>query len=168
VNARTSTYASEFTSLLWFDGELYPHDPYDAAILLAFDTTFGGATGRNATWMDKHYDWSNSDFKSRAAESINLAANYLADVLHGFWLAAGQPIVEFQLPLITLAVAVLVVLVATRPVRQRRPLESCAARSVSIKGNDMRARPSVLSFESGHNRGPELTRIVARRAIDSS
>ena len=119
VNARTSTYASEFTSFLWFDGELYPHDPYDAVILLAFDTTFGGATGRNATWMDKHYDWSKSEFSGRAGESINLAVNYLADVLHGFWLAAGQPVPEFPNPLLPMVaiVAMLILLWLKKGVR---------------------------------------------------
>jgi len=119
VNAHTSSYASEFTVFLAFDGDLYPRDPYDAALLLAFDTTFGGATGRSATWMDQHYDWSNSEFRSRAGESINLAANYLADVLHGFWLAAGQPIPELQTPLVTLAVSIITVLLAKRSVRHK-------------------------------------------------
>jgi len=84
----------------------------EAALLLAFDTTFGGVTIRNATWMDQHYDWSNSDFKSRAAESINLAANYLADVLHGFWLAVGQPIPEFQTPSVVFVVSAMAFFVA--------------------------------------------------------
>ena len=110
VNAHTSRYSSEFTAFLAFDGDLYPRDPYDASLLLAFDTTFGGATGRNATWMDRHYDWSSSEFRSRVGESISLAVNYLADVLHGFWLAAGQPVPEFPnplLPMVTIAVTVM-------------------------------------------------------------
>jgi hypothetical protein len=120
VNARTSTYSSEFTTFLAFDGDLHSRDPYDAALLLAFDTTFGGATGRNATWMDRHYDWSSSEFSTRAAESINLAVNYLADVLHGFWLAAGQPIPEFQTPLVTLVVGIVVVFLFSPDLRSRR------------------------------------------------
>jgi len=47
--------------------------------------------------MDQHYDWSNSEF-SRVGKSLNLAVNYLADVLHGFWLASGQSIPEFEIP----------------------------------------------------------------------
>ena len=107
VNARTSTYVSEFTAFLTFDGNLSARDPYDASLILALDTTFGGATGRNATWMDQHYGWSNSEFRSRVGESLNLAVNYLADVLHGFWLASGQPIPEFSMPLMILIVAII-------------------------------------------------------------
>ena len=32
--------------------------------------------------MDQNYSWKNQTFKNRAGESLNLAANYLADVLH--------------------------------------------------------------------------------------
>ena len=81
--------------------------PYEATLILAYDTTFGGATGRGATWMDQHYGWSNSEFRSRVGESLNLAVNYLADVLHGFWLASGQPIPEFSMPLIVLIVGII-------------------------------------------------------------
>jgi len=112
VNAHTSTYSSEFRAFLTFDGDLYPRDPYDAALLLAFDTTSGGVTGRNATWMDKHYDWSSSEFRSRVGESINLAVNYLADALHGFWLAAGQPIPEFQMPYVAFVLSITTLLIA--------------------------------------------------------
>jgi len=51
--------------------------------------------------MDRHYDWSSSEFRSRAGESINLAVNYLSDVLHGFWLAGGQPIPQIRRPFVT-------------------------------------------------------------------
>ena len=131
VSAYTSTYSSEFTAFLAFDGDLYPRDPYDAALLLAFDTTFGRTTGRSATWMDHHYDWSNGEFRNRAGQSISLAVNYLADVLHGFWLAAGQPIPEFQMPLVTLIVSIIAVLVARprcfRRAMHRPPIPSRAS-----------------------------------------
>jgi len=114
VNTRTSSYNSEFMVFLAFDGDLHDREPYDAALLLAFDTTFGGTTGRNATWMDRHYDWSNSDFKKRVGESINHAVNYLTDVLHGFWLAAGQPVPEFESALLGLIVVVTTLVVVCR------------------------------------------------------
>jgi hypothetical protein len=113
VNVRTSTYVSEFTAFLAFDGNLSARDPDDASLLLAYGTTFGGATGKNATWMDQHYDWSNSEFRSRAGESLNKAVNLLADVLHGFRLAAGQPIPEFEIPLVALVLGVAAVFVVT-------------------------------------------------------
>jgi hypothetical protein len=131
VNARTSTYASEFTAFLAFDGDLYPRESYDAALLLAFDTTFGGATGRNATWMDSHYDWSNSDFRSKAGESINLAVNYLADVLHGFWLAAGRPVPEFQAPFVGLVVGIIAVFVASHAIRYKRAIQDSVAKEAN-------------------------------------
>ena len=124
VNARTSSYVSEFSAFLAFDGELNARDAHDAALLLAFDTTFGGVTGRNATWMDQHYDWSNSEFRNRAGESINFAVNYVADALHGFWLAAGQPIPEFQIPLFTYLVTIMTLVVATHSVRWKREVAS--------------------------------------------
>ena len=114
VNARTSSYVSEFSALLAFDGDLHGRGPYDAALLLAFDTTFGGLTGRNATWMDQHYDWSNTEFRNRVGQSINLAVNYLTDVLHGFWLAAGQPVPEFESALLGLIVVVTTLVVVCR------------------------------------------------------
>jgi len=124
VNGRTSTYASEFAAFLAFDGSLYPRDPYNASLLLALDTTFGGATGRNATWMDQHYDWSNSEFRSRAGESLNKAVNILADVLHGFWLASGQPIPEFEIPLVALVLGVAAVFVVMYPIKRKRAVAS--------------------------------------------
>jgi hypothetical protein len=35
--------------------------------------------------MDTHYDWSNIQFSNRAGESLNLAVNAVADVLHTFY-----------------------------------------------------------------------------------
>jgi len=114
VNTRMSSYNSEFMAFLVFDGDLHDRGPYDAALLLAFDTTFGGLTGRNATWMDQHYDWSNTEFRNRVGESINLAVNYLTDVLHDFWLAAGQPVPEFESALLGLIVVVTTLVVVCR------------------------------------------------------
>jgi hypothetical protein len=142
VSACTSTYSSEFTAFLAFDGDLYPHDPYDAALLLAFDTTFGGAIGRNAAWMDHHYDWSNSEFRSRAGESINLAVNYLADVLHGFWLAAGRPIPEFQAPFVGLVVGIIAVFVASHAIRYKRAIQDSVAKEAN-EGRNARSCSSL-------------------------
>jgi hypothetical protein len=124
VNARTSTYVSEFTAFLAFDENLSARDPYDASLLLALDTTFGGATGRNATWMDQHYDWSDSGFRSRVGESLNKAVNLLADVLYGLWLAAGQPIPEFEIPLVSLVLGVAAVFVVIYPIKRKRAVVS--------------------------------------------
>jgi len=84
VGARTDNYTDDFF-LLEFDGTLDVISAYDAALSLAYDTTFdadGG--GLTCVWMDQNYDWSNPIFKNRCGESLNLAVNLIADVLHTF------------------------------------------------------------------------------------
>jgi len=82
VNARTSNYSAEFNSYLSFDGSLTAISAYDAAKNLAYDTTFDVDGDLTCVWMDQNYDWNNPTFKNRAGESLNLAVNYLTDVLH--------------------------------------------------------------------------------------
>jgi len=68
----------------------------------------------NATWMNNHYDWNNQQFKGRVAGSLNLAANYVANVLHTLWLDAGQPILEYPQTMIVMIVAVAPIFVLER------------------------------------------------------
>ena len=82
VNGRTSSYSAEFNSYLSFDGSLTTISAYDAAKNLAYDTTFDIDEDLTCVWMDQNYNWNNPTFKNRAGESLNLAVNYLADVLH--------------------------------------------------------------------------------------
>jgi hypothetical protein len=82
VNERTSSYDAEFDSYLSFDGSLTTISAYDAAENLAYDTTFDVDGDLTCVWMDQNYNWNNPTFKNRAGESLNLAVNYLADVLH--------------------------------------------------------------------------------------
>jgi len=83
VKLQTLNYSGgEFDSYLSFDGSLVTISASDAAKDLAYDTTFDVDGELNCTWMDKNYNWSNSTFKNRAAESLNLSVNYLTDVLH--------------------------------------------------------------------------------------
>lgn len=84
VNDRTDNYTDEFNSYLAFDGSLDLVSANDAARMLAYDTTFDSTGDYTCVWMDQNYDWNNSTFKDRAGESLNLAVNYLADVLHTF------------------------------------------------------------------------------------
>jgi hypothetical protein len=88
VNTRTSSYDAEFNSYLSFDGSLTTISAYDAARELAYDTTFDVNGDLTCIWMDQNYDWSNLTFKNRAGESLNLAVNYLTDVLHTLYQAA--------------------------------------------------------------------------------
>ncbi|MEM2739434.1 MAG: zinc dependent phospholipase C family protein [Candidatus Bathyarchaeia archaeon] len=87
VNSKTSSYHSDFGAFLSFDGELRIISAYDAAVELAYDTTFD-RLGRGLTclWMDENYDWSKPLFVDRVGESLNLAVNYVADVLYTLYI----------------------------------------------------------------------------------
>ena len=115
VQARTDSYADEFNSFLTYDGALVTTSAYDAARMLAYDTTFDTDGDFTCVWMDAHYSWSNAAFRSRAGESLNLAVNLAADVLHTFYSEAVVP--EFPawaiLPLFLFA-TLLVVLVSRK------------------------------------------------------
>jgi hypothetical protein len=89
VNARTSSYAGSFNSYLSYDGSLVTASAYNATINLAYDTTFGGNNHLTCTWMDTNYNWNNPTFIGRSGESLNLAVNTVADVLHTLYQEAG-------------------------------------------------------------------------------
>jgi len=91
VNRKTSSYNSEFNVFLVFDGTLDKVSAYNATLRLAFDTTFDVDGGLTCVWMDRNYDWSNPVFRNRCGESINLAVNLVADVLHTFFLRVSPP-----------------------------------------------------------------------------
>ncbi len=82
VNTRTSSYTGTFNTYLTYDGSLSIVSAYNAAINLAYDTTFGGSNHLTCVWMDDNYNWSNSTFSGRCGQSLNLAVNTVADVLH--------------------------------------------------------------------------------------
>lgn len=130
VGARTGSYgAPQFVGVLRFDGRLDNLTAYDGALRLAYDTTFGGGGGKGVIWMDTHYNQSDSSFLERAGESLSLAVNILADVLHTLYLEAHpgggrvevsppQPSLEYNAPQIlmpaiallgAIAVAVLII-----------------------------------------------------------
>jgi len=88
VNQRTSSYEAEFNSYLAFDGSLDIMTAYEAAKNLAYDTTFDMDGDLTCIWMDQNYDWNNQSFRDRCRESLNLAVNYLTDVLHTLHLGA--------------------------------------------------------------------------------
>jgi len=92
VNERTNSYNDEFNTYLAFDASLDFISAYDATCALAFDTTFDVNGDLTCTWMDQHYNWSSLIFKNRCGESLNLAVNYLADVLHTIYLESVLPI----------------------------------------------------------------------------
>jgi hypothetical protein len=89
VDARMSTYSSSFNTYLSFDGNLTTISAYNAAANIAHDTTFGGNNQLTCVWMDTHYDWTNPTFKDRCGQSLNLAVNDIADVLHTLYMQAN-------------------------------------------------------------------------------
>jgi len=105
VQGRTNDYTDEFNSFLVFDGNLSMNSAYDAALTLANDTTFDADGDLTCVWMDQNYNWNGATFKNRSGESLNLAVNLIADVLHTFYNEAVIP--EFPawtiLPLLMIA-----------------------------------------------------------------
>jgi len=103
VEERTNNYADEFNTYLSFDGSLNITSAYEATCRIAYDTTFDGDGNLTCVWMDQNYNWSNPTFKNRAGGSLNLAVNYLADVLHTLYVAetklyVSPTLVEYWTP----------------------------------------------------------------------
>ena len=120
VNERTDRYESSFTVYLAFDGKLDLISAHDAALKLAYDTTFDGTgKGRTAKWMDDNYDLADPRFQGRVGESLNLAVNLLAEVVYTLSEAAGIP--EFHAPTTILALVLVAVIVITRLGSTKRP-----------------------------------------------
>jgi hypothetical protein len=93
VDDRTGNYNSTtFNPVLRFDGNLTIISAYNATVNIAYDTTFDLDGDYNCTWMDTNYNWSNPTFASRAGESLNLAVNTLADILHSLYQEANPPV----------------------------------------------------------------------------
>lgn len=91
VNGRTNNYTDDFESYLIFDGTLSLVSAYNATLMLAYDTTFDSDGNLNCTWMHQNYNWTNPVFKDRCGESLNLAVNHVADVLHSFYVQVIIP-----------------------------------------------------------------------------
>ena len=91
VGTRTNTYSDTYNSYLQFDGLLSTVSAYDAAKNLAYDTTFDNGGIYTCVWMNNNYDTSNpnSPYWVRAEESLNLAVNTVADVLHTLYISSN-------------------------------------------------------------------------------
>jgi hypothetical protein len=118
VNTRTNSYVDTFNSYLVFDGSLTSKTAYDAALTLAHDTTFDEDGDLTCVWMDTHYNWNDVQFANRAGESLNLAVNSVADVLHTFY--AGTVIPELPTPSLGLALLLLLILPVSLFARRKR------------------------------------------------
>ncbi|MEM2805542.1 MAG: zinc dependent phospholipase C family protein, partial [Candidatus Bathyarchaeia archaeon] len=89
VNARTNSYNDDFNVYLSFDGSLDEISAYDAAVRLAYDTVFDVDGDLTCVWMDQNYNWNNKVFRDRCGESLNLAVNLIADVLHTLYVESS-------------------------------------------------------------------------------
>jgi len=106
VGRKTSSYNSEWSAYLSFDGELRLITAYDAAVELAYDTTFDrSGRGLTCTWMDENYNWSNPAFMARALESLNLAVNYITDVLYALYTVYAAKTTKQPVAIVTFSVS---------------------------------------------------------------
>jgi hypothetical protein len=94
VDTRTNSYQDTFNNYLEFDGDLTSKTAYNATLGLAYNSTFGDDGTLTCVWMDENYNWSDATFRDRAGESLNLAVNAVADVLHTFWVQNSPVIPE--------------------------------------------------------------------------
>jgi hypothetical protein len=137
VNARTTSYSGSFNTYLSYDGSLTTLSAYNAAINIAYDTTFGGNNHLTCVWMDNNYNWNNPTFTGRCEQSLNLAVNTVADVLHTLYQQASPSPTPTQNPTSTptvpefptiqiLFVAMLSALVTAVIYKKRLPNRSCS------------------------------------------
>jgi hypothetical protein len=98
VDNAMHSYQSSFNSYLSYDGMLAYVSAYDATVNLANNTVFGGSSQHGCVWMDTHYNWSDSAFSGRCGESLNLAVNAVADVLHSLYIQLYPPLTVSPTP----------------------------------------------------------------------
>jgi hypothetical protein len=104
VKEETNDYNAPFASCLSFDGKLEHVSAYDITLKLAYDTTFDtSGSGRTAKWMDDNYDKYDNPtypyYRERVCESLNLAANAVADLIY----SAVQPATDTTTAVLTAA-----------------------------------------------------------------
>jgi hypothetical protein len=134
VTDRMTSYQSSFNTYLSFDGCLVTLPAYNATVNLAYDTTFGGGSHLSCVWMDTNYDWSKPTFSGRCGESLNLAVNAVADVLHTLAEAAG--------PVLTTVPTVVPSITVTAPT----PTSSDSPTSSPTQNRSPSTTPTVPEF----------------------
>jgi hypothetical protein len=68
--------------------------------------------------MDHHYNWNDATFKNRCGESLNLAVNAVADVLHSFY---NEVIPESWIILPLLMVATIFAVAVRKKISRQAP-----------------------------------------------
>jgi hypothetical protein len=94
VDTRTNNYSDTYNSYLVHDGNIVNLSAYTAAVNLANDSTFDQGGIYTCVWMNNSYSTSNPTYWNRAGESLNLAVNAIADVLHSLYVESGNIIPE--------------------------------------------------------------------------
>jgi len=107
VNENSDNYTDTFSSFLVFDGNFFDVD--------------GDLT---CVWMDQNYNWSNATFRNRCGESLNLAVNLIADVLHTFYAEVIIPEFPTGFVVVVFVVLSLPVVVFVRKKRMVRAWEN--------------------------------------------
>jgi hypothetical protein len=74
--------------------------------------------------MDTTYDWGNAAFKDRCGESLNIAVNAIADVLHTFYRNVIVPEYHPTLLLPVLVATTMLVAVLVRK-REKKVTRAC-------------------------------------------
>lgn len=124
VNERTNSHNDEFNNFLIFDGDLENVSAINATLTLAYDTTFDVDGELRCVWMDQNYNWSNPVFRNRCGESLNLAVNLIADLLHTFYV--NEVIPEFPLgiimPLIIVTAVIIVLCLMKKKIGQLKKI----------------------------------------------
>lgn len=90
VNDLTGAYESELNSYLIFDGSWDTVSAYEAACMLAYDTTFGDGV-HDCLWMNATMDFDDPEFMDRYGESLNLAVNYVTEALYTLYSHYSPP-----------------------------------------------------------------------------
>lgn len=119
VNQSTNSYDDDFNTYLVYDGSLSSISAYDAALVLAYNTTFGDNGDFTCVWMNQSYDWNNPTFVNRCGESINLAVNLIADVLHTFYVEAVPEFPHIIMLLLSIIIITLAVICTKKLIRIR-------------------------------------------------
>ena len=115
VNSNTNHYNASFKACLTFDGELQQSSPYDAALTLAYDTTFDDTgKGHTAKWMDNNYNPNDPTFQERTCESINLSVNILANLVYSITTSADVPEVHHPALLAALVITICTIVLYRR------------------------------------------------------
>ena len=86
VNKNTlSSLYSPFNNFI-IEEKRVQRSAHDAAIDLAWNITFGNYSSdtsmASCVWMESHYSWDNNLFVSNVGNSLNLATNFIADVIY--------------------------------------------------------------------------------------